>query len=66
MKKLKEISKIACPVCGKSLVEEYEICPVCFWENDPVQLWKPQLAGGANQMSLEQARAAYARGEEVK
>ena len=35
-------------------------------ENDPVQLWKPQLAGGANQMSLEQARAAYARGEEVK
>ena len=53
MKKLKEISKIACPVCGKSQVEEYEICPVCFWENDPVQLWKPQLAGGANQMSLE-------------
>lgn len=48
MKKLKEISKIACPVCGKSQVEEYEICPVCFWENDPVQLWKPQLAGGAN------------------
>ena len=39
-----------CPVCGKSQVEEYEICPVCFWENDPVQLWKPQLAGGANQM----------------
>lgn len=57
---------ILCPVCGKSQVEEYEICPVCFWENDPVQLWKPQLAGGANQMSLEQARAAYARGEKIR
>ena len=57
---------ILCPLCGKSQVEEYEICPVCFWENDPVQLWKPQLAGGANQMSLEQARTAYARGEEIR
>ncbi|MCI7542121.1 MAG: hypothetical protein MSB08_03665 [Subdoligranulum sp.] len=65
MKKSKE-TKIDCPVCGKTMVEEYEICPVCSWENDPVQLWKPQLEGGANQMSLEQAKVAYAMGKEVK
>lgn len=48
-----------CPCCGKTHVEEYEICDVCNWENDPVQSWKPDLKGGANQMSLNEARRAY-------
>lgn len=52
-------NKIPCPVCGKSYLEEYDICSICNWENDPVQLLNPDFAGGANEMSLNQARAAY-------
>lgn len=55
-----------CPVCGKTDLEEYEICEECFWENDPIQLRDPDYKGGANVMSINQARAAYAKGEKVK
>lgn len=55
-----------CPCCGETLVGEYDICPVCNWENDPIQAENPDYSGGANRMSLQEARAAYARGEEVK
>lgn len=47
---------IPCPVCGKAHVAEYDICDVCGWENDPVQLFEPNLPGGANEMSLQQAK----------
>ncbi len=47
------------------MVEEYEICSVCEWQNDPVQLWKPNRPGGANSMSLNEAREAYKKGEKV-
>lgn len=30
----------------------YEICQICRWEDDPVQLNNPQIAGGANHESL--------------
>ena len=43
------------------------ICPVCFWENDPVQLNDPDFDGGANEMSLNEAREAYQKAKkEVK
>jgi hypothetical protein len=48
-----------CPCCGEFTLSEkgaYEICPVCFWEDDPVQLSNPSYAGGANAVSLIQAR----------
>ena len=61
-----EPNKILCPVCGKSQVEEYAICDVCNWENDPVQFEHPDLSGGANNMSLNQARAAYKAGKSVR
>ena len=48
---------IPCPVCGKNHVTEYDICG---WENDPVQLFKTDLPGGANEMSLQQARKTRA------
>lgn len=51
-----------CPVCGKYVFEEegaYEICPVCGWEDDPVQKRDPDLAGGANSRSLNEARKEY-------
>lgn len=40
-----------CPCCGYKTFDEapgsYDICPICFWEDDPVQLRFPQI-GGAN------------------
>jgi hypothetical protein len=37
----------------------YEICPVCFWEDRPVQNEDPAFSGGANSVSLAQARENY-------
>ena len=51
-----------CPVCGEFEFSEqgsYEICDVCDWEDDPVQLAQPNLAGGANQFSLTQGRQRW-------
>ena len=52
--------KMKCPVCKQHRFwEKYEICPVCGWENDPVQRKDPDFAGGANELSLREARKAY-------
>jgi hypothetical protein len=37
-----------------------DICPVCFWETDPVQSQDPDYEGGANRVSLRQAQMNYA------
>lgn len=58
--------KNQCPVCGKMMLAEFEICDFCDWENDMVQLHKPDFPGGANQMSLNEARVAYQEGRKVK
>lgn len=54
-----------CPVCGKKQLAYMEICPICDWQNDVIQLKHPEWKGCANQMSLQQAREAYKRGKEV-
>ena len=66
MKNSNETNNALCPVCGRMHVAEYDICDNCGWENDPVQAWKPTLPGGANQMSLEEAKAAYRKGMPIK
>ena len=51
-----------CPCCGQYYFREknaFEICPVCGWEDDPVQRRDTDFAGGANELSLEQAREAF-------
>lgn len=60
------LKEIECPCCGRTMVGEYDICPVCKWENDPVQLRKPDFQGGANKMSLDEAKEAYDKGEKIK
>jgi hypothetical protein len=57
-------TKFPCPCCGyKTLREQppgtFAICPVCFWEDDAAQFRDRTLAGGANGVSLEEARANY-------
>ena len=56
-----EISKL-CPCCGKEKVREYDICSICSWENYPIQEEHPDMRGGANIMSLNEARRAYKNG----
>ena len=54
--------KYQCNCCGfrtLTVSNGYEVCPVCFWEDDPVQNEDPQNSGGANSLSLEQARRNY-------
>lgn len=48
-----------CPVCGKSELQEYDICDFCGWENDLIQLDDPNYAGGANSLSLNEARKKW-------
>lgn len=57
-----------CPVCGKHEFKafgDYRVCPVCNWENDDIQYDFPDEDGGANRMSLNQAREAWKKGEKV-
>jgi hypothetical protein len=37
----------------------YEVCHVCFWEDDLVQLLDPWFAGGANVPSLVKAQENF-------
>ena len=58
-----------CACCGEySLPAEsvFAICPVCGWEDDEVQNENPSLQGGANEMSLEEAKQAFRSGKPVK
>ncbi|HDR4305941.1 TPA: hypothetical protein QCP71_005223, partial [Bacillus anthracis] len=47
----------------KTLEEEppgtYEICNICFWEDDSVQFKEPDYEGGANEVSLRQAQENF-------
>jgi hypothetical protein len=52
-----------CPCCGYEVFGEppgsYDICPICFWEDDIVQLAFPDLAGGANACSLMEGQRNF-------
>lgn len=55
-----------CPVCGKYEFEfDGDVCAACGWEDDPVQEEDANYEGGANRMSLNQAKEAYAEGREI-
>ena len=56
--------KHKCPCCGYYTFdskpdESYDICEVCFWEADPIQSEDPTFQGGANKVSLIQAKENY-------
>lgn len=56
--------KYKCPCCGYYTYDNipngsYDICKVCFWEDDPIQLQDPTYEGGANKVSLIQARKNF-------
>ena len=60
------MSRVACPVCGyltfwteDGFPGSYNVCPICYWEDDPVQFKDPDYAGGANRMSINQAKENF-------
>jgi Zn finger protein HypA/HybF involved in hydrogenase expression len=56
------MEKMKCPVCGESEFAEeddFDICQVCHWENSGLQHDEPNCWGGANRLSLNQARAVW-------
>ena len=54
-----------CVCCGHltfsadSWPGSFNLCPVCFWEDDLTQLEEPFYEGGANTISLAQAQVNY-------
>lgn len=53
-----------CPCCGYYTLDHiangsYDICPVCFWEDDIVQNEDPSFEGGANEPCLIQTRKNF-------
>lgn len=60
-----ECHDFPCPCCGYLVFDEmpgsFDICPICFWEDDVVQLAFPDLQGGANKPSLFEAQQSFIR-----
>ena len=59
-------AKFPCPCCGYKTLPEappgtYNLCRVCFWEDDQVQFNDPDYQGGANRPSLRQAQRNFAK-----
>jgi Cysteine-rich CPCC len=57
-------TRFACPCCGFVTLDQeppgtYMICEVCFWEDDGVQFRDPDYRGGANKVSLNEARENF-------
>lgn len=56
------MEKYTCPCCGYKTLHskhDYDICPICFWEDDSIQFDDIDCAGGANDISLRQAQKNY-------
>ncbi len=59
------VTAYPCPHCGNLTLgepppETFEVCPVCYWEDDDVQYRDPEFRGGANKVILCEARTNYA------
>lgn len=49
-----------CAVCRNIVKDEdFGCCDICGWEHDPVQEMEPDYRGGANKISLNEARAEW-------
>lgn len=59
-----EKSRYPCPCCRYLTFDtpergSYDICPICFWEDDQMQFDHPDARGGANRVSLSEARENF-------
>jgi len=57
--------KYSCPCCGYKVFSnpppsnDYDICPICFWEDDPIGFDEPDYVGGCNGVSLKEAQSNF-------
>ena len=61
---MKSGKKYGCPCRGHKTLSKvpprsWAVCPICYREDDPVQFDDPGYAGGANKVSLDQARRNF-------
>jgi hypothetical protein len=47
------------PHAGSKPGGTFDLCPVCFWEDDPIQFRDHDYEGGANKVSLNVARKNF-------
>ncbi len=55
------MKKYTCPCCGYKTIDsdgDYDICPVCYWEDDPFQKMN-EYDLGANKIPLIEAQKNY-------
>lgn len=60
---------IKCPVCGEyefAMDDDYDVCEVCGWENDGLQMDEPDYRGGANPESLNERKAEWEKKKSKK
>ena len=53
---------IKCPVCELyefAEEDDYDSCDICHWQNDSLQLKRPDYWGGANDLSLNDYKAQW-------
>ena len=60
-----EMTRFECPCCTFLTLTErppgtFAVCAVCGWEDDLSQFRDPDFTGGANSVSLRQARENFA------
>jgi hypothetical protein len=58
-----------CACCGNALSPElkfHDICKVCGWQDDPIQNDEPDYDGGANYISLNEAKKAFVEGKSIR
>jgi hypothetical protein len=59
------INKYPCPSCGYLIFDEGpgsdEICKICFWQDDNIDLEKMYKAWGSNKVSLEEGQKNFER-----
>lgn len=62
-RKTMDHKKYPCPCCGYKVFEElpgsYEICPICFWQDDLTDLEMLYKSMGPNRVSLYEAQKNY-------
>lgn len=56
-----ETYKKTCLCCGYITLtsEIHDICPICYWQDDPACWDKPDFIGGANGISLRVAQQNF-------
>ncbi|WP_218951149.1 CPCC family cysteine-rich protein [Desulfoluna butyratoxydans] len=62
-KQIGRIGNSPCPCCGYYTLADspgsYQICEICYWEDDIEQFRDPTYRGGANQVSLTEAQENF-------